>query len=483
MRPGAIRWLAAGFLALALLGALPYLAAAVVRAAIASESAAERARFAAGDSPWSWRFRRPGDVVAGRAFGGGTLEAGQSGLTFKADRPGTVELGLPLSRPVDLTRLDTLHWQARASATGNYGVAVRESLDAPLLQASMGTLPPEGLSQPIALRRLAWTDAAGRPTPPPARAAMLRLQVDLPPEATLLLDRAALLPGTGSIAPRVVELPARLSAEGLLAWRDLQHERDPLLTFGHAPAPVPRPTWTAWLPPTAYLVLLAIWACRPFLAGRRATVAEPQSAELDPVRRASTTDVIDAALVLLGPLWFIAGLGLSMRPAPAGVAMFAAGIVYAAYLAIRRQPPRWHWLGGWRQAGWPLLAVPAALALVATFGHAPVWPSIGRIAIYLGWALFQQWLVLAIAGALLAKALSRPWAVLLTALAFALLHTPNGLLMQLCFVAELGWAWWYFHRRALLPVAIAHAASAVVLQAGLAGGLLRSLEVSARYLQ
>jgi membrane protease YdiL (CAAX protease family) len=72
--------------------------------------------------------------------------------------------------------------------------------------------------------------------------------------------------------------------------------------------------------------------------------------------------------------------------------------------------------------------------------------------------------------------------VLLTALAFALLHTPNGVLMQLCFVAELAWAWWFLHRRAIFPVALAHAGSALLLQACLAGGILRSLEVSARFL-
>ena len=91
-------------------------------------------------------------------------------------------------------------------------------------------------------------------------------------------------------------------------------------------------------------------------------------------------------------------------------------------------------------------------------------------------------MLLAVAGSLLDRAIPRPFAVLVTALAFALLHTPNGLLMQLCFVAELGWAWWYTYHRSLLPVALAHAAAAVVLQAGLTGGILRSLEVSARYL-
>lgn len=469
MRHPGLRWLAAGLVAAALVWAMPYVAAAVVRAAIESQSAAERASYATGGSPWSWRFRRPDDVVAGRAFGSGTLQASPGGLTLRADGAGTVEIGLPLPRPVDLTRLDTLQWHASASTPGQYGVLVRERLDGPLLRASLGTLPPTGLSRAIDLQALAWADADGSRVSPPARAAMLRLQANLPPGATLVLDSAALLSGRGVVTPRAAELPAGLSAEQLLAWRDRQRDEDPLLTFGTAPGPAGAPPWSAWLAPAIYILALGASAARkPGRGGRR---ANPGS------------DVLDAALVLIGPLWFIAGMGLSLSPSLSGVAMFAAGIVYALFLAVRRSLPAWRGLGAWRDAGWPLLAIPAAFALVHFFGHAPQWPPAGRMAIYLAWALFQQWLVLAVVGALLARALPRPAAVLLTALAFALLHTPNGWLMQLCFVAELGWAWWYFHRRALLPVAIAHAASAVVLQAGLAGGLLRSLEVSARFLQ
>ena len=186
---------------------------------------------------------------------------------------------------------------------------------------------------------------------------------------------------------------------------------------------------------------------------------------------------------LLRDLWAMRAQAAAIAAVmAAGVTMFVAGAAYAFFLDATGMLPRWLWLGTWRAAGWPLLAVPAALCVVVFFGHAPAWPPLGRVAVYVGWALFQQWLMLAVVGALLARALPRPLAVLLTALAFALLHTPNGLLMQLCFVAEFGWAWWYFHRRALLPVALAHALSAVLLQAGLAGGLLRSLEVSARFL-
>jgi len=469
VRHRGLRWLAAALAALALLWAMPYFAAAVVRAAIASQSAAERALYAAGSSPWSWRFRHPDDVVAGRAFGSGTLLAGPGGLTLRVDRAGTAELGLALTRPVDLTRLDTLHWHASASAPGRYGIAVRENLDGPLLQADLGMLPAGALSRAIDLRELAWTDTGGSRVAPPARAAMLRLRANLPPDATLVLDRAALVPGGGVLTPRAVSLPTSVTAEELLAWRDRQYEKDSLLTFGAVSSPEAKAAWTVWLAPGLYILLLGASSARKL--ARRGAAATPAS------------DLADASIVLVGPLWFIAGMGLSTRLSWPGIIMFAAGVAYALFLAVRRSLPRFSGLGAWRHAGWPLLAIPAAFALVHVFGHAPQWPPAGRIAIYLAWALFQQWLVLAVAGALLERSLPRPAAVLLTALAFALLHTPNGLLMQLCFVAELGWAWWYFRHRALLPVAVAHAASAVLLQAGLAGGMLRSLEVSARFVQ
>ena len=61
------------------------------------------------------------------------------------------------------------------------------------------------------------------------------------------------------------------------------------------------------------------------------------------------------------------------------------------------------------------------------------------------------------------------------------LHTPNGALMQLCLLAELWWAWCFRRSRALLPIAVAHTACALLVEAGLVGSLLRSLEVSARF--
>jgi hypothetical protein len=459
-------------LAVALLFVLPWLAATVVRGAIERESANDRAAYAAGSSPWRWHLRDSGDVVAGRAFGGGRLQASPGGLQVKATDGTALEIGFPLRRPADLRVLSILHLEGSASTAGRYGLAVRQTLQAPAIHADLGDLAPDALSHPIRLDRLKWLDDAGHPATPPGRAAMLRLVATLPAHQALTLREAYLAPPQSWLPPTATALPGGLTAEGLLDWRDARLATSPTATFGNDIRQHPAPAWQPWAAPLLYLLLLVIV---PSIRAAMKPVEQRAT-------RQSKAGPVEALLVIAGPLWLIVGLGLSTRPAAPAIAMFLLGLAYALYLAVRRQLPRWHWVGAWHTAGWPLLALPITIAIVAVAGHAPVLPTPGQALLYIGWAFFQQWLILAVVAALLARALPRPLAVLLAALAFALLHTPNGLLMQLCFVAELGWAWWYLHHRALLPVALAHALSALLLQACLTGGILRSLEVSARFL-
>jgi len=459
--------------------ALPRFAASVVHTAIERDGAADRAALAQGASPWIWRFRGAGDVVAGRAFGAGKLSSSPRGLVAQARAATGFEIGLPLRRDADLARTAAFHLDAEASAPGRYGLTVRQTLDSPGLRADLGTLGPGPLSTgDVRLDRLAWTDEHGVAVPAPRRGAMLRLRVQLPVGETLTL-RGAYLSLTDARSPAglaTVAVPTGLTSEVLLAWRDTTRARDPLAILGDGTADAGTnvasgaryaaatddagPGWHAWLAPSLYLLLL--------IARHR-------------LRR---TDVgpLDAALAILGPVAFIAGLGLSFHPAPGEVALFVIGVAYAGLLAAQRRLPPWGWLAGWRVAWVPALALPAALVVAALAGHAPAWPPLGRVLVYLAWATFQQWLILGVVAALLDRAWPRPLAILGAATVFALLHTPNGLLMQLCFVGELGWAWWYLRHRALLPVAVAHALSAVVLQSCVSGDALRSLEVSARYL-
>jgi hypothetical protein len=438
---------------------LPLLAARVVRGAMERSGAMDRAAYASGTSPWSWRFRDANDLVAGKVFGDAAIKSSEQGLIVAPTRSGRGELGFPLTRQADLSRLNLLRLDASAPA-GQFSIVVRPTLSAPLVRADL-----TGLAAPIRLDQLTWRDATGATVAAPRRAAMLRLSFMLPTDATLVLRGASLARASGPLPEAGTPIPGGLTAEGLLHWRDQQRAIDPLATFGSVPTPSAEPKWLRLTPVAIYFVLLVANGIRT----RRQ-------------RAGSRFDDLAHAALAAGPLWLIAGLGLAPRPDASAVAMFAGGVAYAAYLTWIRAVPRWHWKGNWRMAGWPLLAIPVALGVAAVAGHAPIWPPLGRALLYIGWAFFQQWLMLAVVAGLLARALPRPAAVLLTALAFALLHTPNGLLMQLCFVAELGWAWWYLHHRSLLPVAVAHAAAAVIMQACMAGGVLRSLEVSARFL-
>jgi len=474
VRTSPARWTAAAAVLLALVSlfALPWFAATVVRGAIERDSADDRAAYASGSSPWRWHLRDRDDVVAGRAFGGGQLDAASNGLRVRATDGTPFEIGFPLRRQADLRALTTLRLEASATARGHYGLDVRQTLQAPMVHTDLGDLAPEGLSRAVRLDRMKWVDATGHVVNMPVRAAMLRLTAKLPAGQTLTLREATLAPPPTWLPPAATALPGGLTAEGLLDWRDGRLTTSPTASFGDARAQPPAPAWQPWAAPVLYLLLLMIVPAIGVAMKPADTVAA----------RHDRAGPVDALLVIAGPLWLIVGLGLSTRPGAPGLAMFLLGVAYAVLLAVRRRLPRWHWLGAWRTAGWPLLALPVTIAIIAVAGHAPVWPTAGRALLYIGWAFLQQWLILAVVAALLARALPRPLAVLLAALAFALLHTPNGLLMQLCFVAELGWAWWYLHHRALFPVALAHALSALLLQACLTGGILRSLEVSARFL-
>jgi membrane protease YdiL (CAAX protease family) len=163
-------------------------------------------------------------------------------------------------------------------------------------------------------------------------------------------------------------------------------------------------------------------------------------------------------------------------------AMIAVGLAYAAALEWRARPRDWTLLAPARAWIVPLLPALAALAAWAALrGTAPEPLPALR---YLGWALLQQFMLQVIVARRLQVAGNREAATLATAALFALLHAPNTPLMLLTFAGGLLWTAWFLRRRALLPVALAHAAAALLI-----GGLvapdawLRSLEVGARYLR
>jgi hypothetical protein len=311
---------------------------------------------------------------------------------------------------------------------------------------------------------------------------MLRLSLQLPASSWLVLSDLALLSvstlptaidpssirsrrDASDLASPATVLDATASAEDLLAARDRSVQASPgaIIAVGAMPEPAaaaaPSPRHGAgWLWLAVYVLgLLTLAVGRPpprWLAG---------------------------IACLPGPLWLLAGLQLGQqRISPPAAAAFLVALLYAGFLSWRERPADWRWRGppsSWLIAMAPL---PLAVLLWQLRGHPLHSLPLQHVATYFGWAALQQWLMLAVLLRHL-DGLPRLLGILSTALVFALLHTPNGVLMQLCFLSELLWAWQFQRQRALLPIAVAHTLCALLLEAGVVGGPLRSLEVSARF--
>jgi len=112
----------------------------------------------------------------------------------------------------------------------------------------------------------------------------------------------------------------------------------------------------------------------------------------------------------------------------------------------------------------------------------------GEVPIYFGWALFQQFVI--VAG--FWRYLRRPtgavttWtsdigAAAFTAALFALAHAPNLVLMAIVFVAELVWLICFTRFRNVLALALAHSVAAIVVKHDLVPGWLPSMKVGLGY--
>lgn len=479
---------------LTLLG-LRQFAAALTAHHLASRAAAEQALLASDKPLWHWNLRHPGDLVAGRAFGHASVVAGRSGLRVTSLDGSPFELGLPIARGLDLAHWSRLELGLASNARGQLDL-IWQSSTGPACIAAAATLPAHDIH--IDLRGLDWHAAGTGGCGLPSNAQMLRLRITVPENESVSVAAAVLranrriepptqarvIPANRAgregffdalvrpAAPAVprIRLPAHASAEQLLALRDrIKSARPaalvmPALALPDVPAEPGKVKWLGWFAAVLYIAALALVAIR---------------------RPGGHFGCwLELVACLLGPLWLIAGLQWGLHPSMPGVLSFAGALLFAALIQSYQASSAWHWLGDIASARtWlPLMAIPVAGALCLGWGHA-LEPVVWRRAVaYLGWAMLQQWLILGVVLPRLERTLPRaPWPALLAALLFALMHTPNGLLMQLCFVAELWWAWCFMRSRSLLPVAIAHAASALLVGACLTGGMLRSLEVSARF--
>lgn len=472
------------------------LAGWTVESQLRHEAQQELHALQAGEPLWRWSLRRPRDLVAGRPFGQATVEANGTGLVLSSRDGQAFELGLPVMRPIDLAHWPLLRLVVRSSKTTELSLVVQPHAQEPACTAEAGVIAAsDAAHQVFDLRKLDWRHGDASPCALPSTVAyLLRLRARLPAgetlelrEAALLADQPVGLPGPSptvdlsagrpidlleqmTVAPTMpavplVWLPRDGSVESWLAMRDRLRELWPaaiIIPAGVLPAVAAEqaiPAWVGWLVCSVYLLLLLGTARRD---GHPAW---------------------EVMMVGAGLLWLIAGMQWGLRASPPAVTAFLGAVAWAAWRERRRRPAEWRWMGG-KASDWlaPLALVPVAWAVVAVFGHGFTAPEWRHAFLYVAWAALQQWLMLAV----VLRRLER-WPggqagpILGAATLFALLHTPNGALMQLCFLAELWWAGCFLRSRRLLPIAFAHAGCALLLESGLTGGMLRSLEVSARF--
>ncbi len=483
--------------ALLLAAALAWTGNALTAQALERHAERAAAAYASGHSPWRWAPRRAQDVVAQRVFGGGTLRPSSAGLLLRLASSQPVQIGLPLDVPLDFVRLPRLRLQLDASAPITLALAGRQTLDGPAYYAPVGVLKRGSATLDLAIDTLPWVIADHR-VPPPARFAMLRLTLQGAPGSLLTLQQIELLPpptlphGTAALAAAqpysrfmamspqsattlpVVILPRGLGASGLLAARDRVRTRAPaavIVPHGGLGA-VLAAAVTGPPPPTA--------ATSPLLPLGLALLA--LGVLQRPPRPVRLRALIEAAVALVPAAWLIIGMRYDGRISRADAALIAVGLIYSAALEWRARPRDWALLAPARD--WALPMIPALVALLAWIALHGVAPEPLSALRYIGWALLQQFMLQVVVARRLQVAGNREVATLATATLFALLHAPNAPLMLLTFAGGLLWTAWFLRRRALLPVALAHAAAALLIGGLVASeGWLRSLEVGARYLR
>jgi membrane protease YdiL (CAAX protease family) len=456
-----------------------------------------------GETPYRWQFRDTEDIVAGRVFGADEFSFADAELHVAS--PGVpFEIGLPLAYPIDLQRFSSLRVNAAADAAISMRVVAREHLDAPELVST--PLALAGNAGPLDLSRLSWEPAQ------PMTAAMLRLRFDLPRAHDLRLAGVVLQPRSDA---RRVDPTHTVSAK-TLGWpldRDAlsRYDREvgiddtpiiPLAKTGRVEQRLLALREIRALAPAAIVVpeeaqVATLEQARLQAAVTPLIVENPMRwvatvifalmlglSRLRPQRNARARALLEIALVLAVPLWLTVGGHFTGRVDAVQIILIGATALYA--LALGR-PRTWTWNG--QSGAWLLAAGVTALALCIGFALHRADTLLratgtAHVIRYLGWALIQQYLICGVCLERWRIVTGAPAVALyLSALAFALLHTPNATLMIATFIGGLCWCALYLRERALLPLAFSHAASALILIALLPPDILLSAEVSARFFQ
>ena len=509
-----VSWLLLVICALATLPVLDMLARHQLRQQLDESAGATLGALTHADTPHRWSAQAPADLVAGRAFGTTDAQFVTDGFRLRSQGE-EIQVGVVLASPMDLGRFSLIDIRLQAEGSGSIGLIVGESIDAPSCLSAVTPLLRGEAGLTINVRNIEW-HCQGNQATPPKRAAMLRLRLDLPAKASVtihnvqartrtnldpdsLIDLALpLLPDPRNTADfqralariaenadqmswPILQLPIDARVEQSLEARDRIRSAiaDAVIVpvgdyqtiveraeAWRAPPPVTSPSRFAWLWLAGYISLLVALRLKPPLDQRLRASLELLAATAVPL------------IVVVGGF-----IGDNISPHVLGASI--ATIIFALSLLIGDAPaePSARTLKrGWWVA---LVSVALAVALILELAHGRLpqqLPGIAQMARYLAWAAVQQFLICVIVAERIERiTASSRIALLGAALIFALLHTPNGMLMQLSFVAGLIWIWNWQRHRALLANIFAHATSGLLLAASLPPQWLHSAEVSARF--
>ena len=507
-------WLLCVVCALAALPSMDFLARNQLRQHLVASASATLGALTHADSPHQWSARTADDLIAGRAFGTTDAQFVEDGFQLRS-RGNEIQVGLVLAAAMDLARFPLLDIDLRSDSPAALGLIVAESLEAPTCMSATTPVARGESLLTINLRSIEW-QCQGSASAPPRRAAMLRLHLELPADASVTLRHVRARTQTHLDAPALPNLALPLLPEprdgvefdrmlsriaenaGQMTWPILQlpldarveqslwardRVRDAIADAVVVPAgdfqavvegaqawraPDPRAATPAatWLWLGGYIALLLALRLKPPLDQRLRAALELLAATVVPL------------IVVIGGF-----IGDNISPLVLGASI--ATIVFALSLLIGDAPAepsaRTMKRGWWVALATVILAV--ALILELAHGQLPQQlPGLAQMARYLAWAAVQQFLICVIVAERIERiTASSRIALLGAALIFALLHTPNGMLMQLGFVAGLVWIWNWQRHRALLANIVAHACSGLLLADSLPPQWLHSAEVSARY--
>ncbi len=464
------------FTVLALLAALAFYLVCqfTVAAWIARENQHRAALRAEGRTPWEWDFSNPESIVAPGSEGYSEPRFSQEGLSLQAPADGAVDLSLALRGDyIDIAAVDYIELELATDA-----------------KSCVTLLPHRGMTRPAWVEH--WVEAGAHTLQVPTShigaepAEGLQLRIDTAPGTKLHFTRLALR--TSPATATFTTATDAATPERLLAFRDDVLRQSPS-TLVQAPAPWQVPARALakaqWLESVA---LLLPFACllATLLALQLAHARLKQNNALSPRRAA-----LELALVVL-PCIALLLAGWPQRGANHPLAMLAFIFAMVSWLApvprLASQAPM-RWIGdaaAWRDA---LFATLAAVVLFAPLYLLPDGDHIAsrsedRFWRYPLWALLQQGLLLfAIAPRCLhitrGNALA---AAALSGVVFALLHLPNFALMLATLAGGMLWAMLGYKHRALLPLAVSHAALGLWITHAAPHWLLRSAEVGGRFL-